>query len=83
MNRTAAQFTVRIRRNIGRTVRPEAEVLDGKTFRFRIGWVMGGDDPYPGEYAMIPEDSRYPVTAPPWIASGDLCKEPSPNTAPA
>ena len=56
------RFTVRIRRDIGREVRPEAEQLDGKTYTFT----------YPGEQAWLPRDSTYPVGAPPWIASGDL-----------
>ena len=66
------RFTVRIRRDIGREVRPEAEQLDGKTYTFTYGWLMDENDPYPGEQAWLPRDSTYPVGAPPWIASGDL-----------
>jgi len=63
---------VRIRRNIGRGVKPEAEQLDGRIFNFRFGWEMNDDDSYPGEAAFIPDDSRYPTNAPIWLASGDL-----------
>ena len=66
------RFTVRIRRDIGREVRPEAEQIDGKTYAFRFGWVMDADDPYPGEEAWIAHDPTYPIEAPVWIARGDL-----------
>lgn len=66
------RFTVRIRRDIGREVKPEAEQLDGMTYDFRFGWLMDEGDPYPGEDAWIPHDPAYPIDAPTWIASGDL-----------
>ena len=67
------EFTVRIRRDFPRAVRPEAEQLDGKTFRFTYGWPMDKIDPYPGEIAYIPcRGQGWPEGAPPWIASGDL-----------
>ena len=66
------RFTVRIRRDIKRAVRPEAEQLDGKTYSFRFGWLMAEDEPHPGEEAWIPHDTAYPIDAPTWIASGDL-----------
>ena len=66
------QFTVRIRRDFGREVKPEAEQTDGKTYAFRRGWLMDKSDPYPGEEAWLPHDPAYPVEAPAWIASGDL-----------
>jgi len=66
------KFTVKIRREIGREVRPEAEQIDGKTYNFTHGWVMNNDDPYPTEIAYIPRDNEYPDEAPTWIASGDL-----------
>ena len=69
---TDKHFTIRIRRDIGREVRPEAEQIDGKTYAFRFGWRMDADDPYPGEEAWIPHDPAYPTEAPVWIASGDL-----------
>lgn len=69
---TTQRFTVRIRRDIDRGVRPEAEQIDGKTYAFRLGWTMGEDDPYPGEKAWIPADPAYPINAPHWLASGDL-----------
>ena len=65
-------FTVRIRRDIGRGIKPEAEQIDGKTYAFRFGWVMDENDPYPGEEAWLPQDTTYPVEAPCWIARGDL-----------
>jgi hypothetical protein len=65
-------FTIRIRRDIGREIKPEAEQIDGKTYAFRQGWVMDENDPYPGEEAWIPHDPAYPVEAPCWIARGDL-----------
>ncbi len=65
-------FTVAIRRNIGRPVRPEAEQLDGKVFIFRMGWLMDEDEPYPGEQAWVPNDFDWPADAPSWIAAGDL-----------
>ena len=66
------RFTVRIRRDIGRGVKPEAEQLDGKTYYFSFGWLMDENDPYPGEEAWIPRDPAYPIEAPAWIARGDL-----------
>jgi hypothetical protein len=63
--------TVKIRRN-RRSVRPEAEQLEGKTFTFMFGWGMDEDDPYPGETAWVPRDPDYPNNAPVWIANGDL-----------
>ena len=65
-------FLVKIRRNIGLVVKPEAEQIDGKTYVFRFGWEMTEEDTYPGEIAWIPDDSNYPADAPHWIASGDL-----------
>lgn len=62
---------VKIRRNIGREVRPGAEQMDGKVFLFRYGWMMSAEDPYPGEIAWIPM-GLLPKDAPLWIASGDL-----------
>lgn len=67
-----APYIVRIRRDIGRQVRPEAEAIDGKVFVFRFGWLMNSDDPYPGEDAMIPNDFDWPLDAPTWVAAGDL-----------
>ncbi len=66
------RMTIKVRRNIGREVKPEVEEVDGKTYLFRFGWRMNNDDPYPGEVAWIAEDLSYPRAAPVWIASGDL-----------
>lgn len=65
-------FLVKIRRDIGKQVRPNAEQLDGKCFCFKPGYKMDDGDPYPGETAMFPSDFNYPKSAPLWIASGDL-----------
>jgi hypothetical protein len=64
------RMMVRIRRD--RPVKPDAEQLDGNTYLFNAGWLMGDGDPYPGEWAMIPDACGYPTDAPQWIASGDL-----------
>lgn len=67
------RMTVKIRRDIGRDVKPGAEQIDGKTYWFRFGWLMDDEDPYPDEEAWWrADDPAYPVTAPLWIASGDL-----------
>ena len=71
-------MSVKIRRDIGKKVKTEAEQIDGKTYMFITGWLMGEDDPCPNEYAMIPRDNTYPIDAPPWIASGDLVLEDTP-----
>ena len=66
-------FTVKLRRHNGLEVKPECEAIDGKTYFFRYGWKIDQDDSrYPEEIAWIPDDSRYPKSAPAWIASGDL-----------
>jgi len=75
-------FTVRIRRNYSRPVRPEAEQVDGKCYLFEEGWTMDSQDPYPGEVAWIPCDPAYPRSAPTWIASGDLAALPPSPPAP-
>ncbi len=59
---------VRIRRDLGRDVRSEAEELEGQTIEVQAAWIMEGSDPYPGEWAwMTPRDC--PIT---WMAEGDL-----------
>lgn len=69
---TKKRFTVRIRRDLGRAVRPVAEQIDGKTYTFIYGWPMSESDDYPGEHAWLPRDPTYPVDAPQWVSSGDL-----------
>ena len=66
------RFKVKIRREIGKQVKPEAEQIDGQIFTFIRGWDMEEGDPYPGETAWCPRDKSYPLDAPVWIASGDL-----------
>ncbi len=69
------QYLVKLRRNLGLKIRPEAEQLDGNVYSFQRGWLIDeGHGKYEGETAMIPiriHDS-YPDDAPTWIASGDL-----------
>lgn len=67
-----ALATIRIRRGIGKEVKPEAEQLEGQAYTFRFGWLMTDSDPYPGENAWIPMDANWPEDAPVWIAAGDL-----------
>ncbi len=66
------RMTVKVRRDIGKEVKPSVEQTDGKTYQFRLGWTMGDNDPYPDEEAWIAHDETYPHNAPVWIASGDL-----------
>jgi len=66
------KMTVKIRRELGMEVKPEAEEIDGKTYNFTVGWIMNDEDAYPNETAYIPRDPDYPDDAPIWIASGDL-----------
>jgi hypothetical protein len=76
-------FVVRIRRNIGKKrIRPEAEQLEGKTYKFEFGWVMDDNDPYPNETAWLPSDPAYPVDGPTWIASEDLIPLPQGEVQP-
>jgi hypothetical protein len=63
--------TVRIRRNIGLQVKPEAEQLDGKRFLFEYGWPLEDDhERYTGETAWLLQNA--PRGAPTWIADGDI-----------
>jgi hypothetical protein len=67
------RFRVRIRRDIGRAVREQAEPLDGGVFSFSYGWRMTDSDPYPGEIAWVfVERPAHWRGVPAWIASGDL-----------
>lgn len=70
------RHTVKIRRELAE-VDPKAEQVDGKTYEFREGWKIQEDESslYVGEMAMIPHDDSYPLEAPIWIASGDLCPD--------
>jgi hypothetical protein len=68
-----ARYRVKIRRDIGLDVRPEADQLDGKEFEFTRGWAIEEGETYPGEWAMIPADlDAWPRGAPSWVATGDL-----------
>ncbi|MBY5821501.1 hypothetical protein [Rhizobium leguminosarum] len=63
--------TLKLRRDLGFEVHPEAEPFDGMRFRVRTGWRIEDDDSrYPGEYAMLVDfDQNWPLG---FIASGDL-----------
>ena len=72
---------LKIRNFPGIKIKPEAEKLNGQAFFFREGWKIDPEDYplpsklnrlYAGETAMIPHDPRWPLSAPGWIASGDL-----------
>lgn len=60
----------------GRAVKPGALALDGQTFDLMVGWLMDEDDPYPGEWALVPRDRetslRLYEADMGWIASGDV-----------
>jgi hypothetical protein len=69
----AIRATVKIRRDLGISVKPNAEQVDGKTWLFEKLWVFESDDRrYPSETVYRPVDARWPIDAPGWIASGDL-----------
>ena len=68
------KFTIRVRRDFVRPVKPEVEPVDGGSYWFTFGWTQGDCDPYPGEGAFIADDPAYPSFAPRWISSGDLVR---------
>ena len=74
--------TVKIRRGEGWSVEENAELVDGLRFTFQFAWHITEEDHslYAGETAWTPyptpissKYSGWPVDAPIWIASGDLC----------
>jgi hypothetical protein len=65
-------FRVKLRRGPGIVISAHVEQVDGKVFLFAELWPLDDDPRYPGELAMQAVDERYPKSAPPWIASGDL-----------
>lgn len=67
-------FKVRLRRGKGFEVKQSAEVLDGNTYNFIVGWELTEyQEPFMiGEIAMIPRDDNYPLDAPAWISNADL-----------
>lgn len=63
------EATVRIRRNMGLAVKPEAEQYDGQTAFFKYAWdIEPSDGRYPNEAAYICPEGW--VIA--WFAFGDL-----------
>lgn len=55
----------------GQPMLPECAEYVGREARALIGWLMGADDRYPGEYALMSADSGY-LFGRLWIASGDV-----------
>ncbi len=66
------QGTIKIRRDLDRTVRPNAECLDGLKCEVVVAWLMDEGDPYPGEFSLVLPDHLYEVSDILWIASGDF-----------
>lgn len=64
-----AKFTPRVERH--RPLLPEMAQHIGKVLKCCIGWQMDGDDPYPGEWAIL-DPGRREILGRAWIASGDL-----------
>ena len=71
------RLRVKLRRDAGHHVKPNADQLDGKVFNFVYGWYVEKEDSelYAGENVWLPADADYPRDAPVWIASGDLTDE--------
>ena len=65
-------FRVKLRRGPGIVISAHVEQVDGKVFLFAELWPLDDDPRYLGELAMQAVDERYPKSAPPWLASGDL-----------
>lgn len=65
----SVEGVVKIRRDIGLEVKPEAEAMDGKRLTFTVLWQFESDDSrYPNEFALgTPHE--FDLT---WIASGDV-----------
>ena len=65
--------TVRVRRGEGYTPKKDAELVDGQTFEFSVGWLIESDIKiYAGEWTLIPVDfNSWPAKNIAWIASGD------------
>ena len=68
-------YRIKLRRSDKFKVKPEAEQIDGMTFKLLRSWDITEEDSsiYVGEWALTPRwsDLTYPDTAPTWIASGD------------
>lgn len=61
-----------IRQEVGELViRDEAKALSGKIANFRVMYQMGEEDPYPGEWTLVPENLSV-LNGIGWIASGDV-----------
>lgn len=60
----------------GNAIKPGLEALIGKELVLRTMWLMGEDDPYPGEFALegVDDENRqlYYQFGVSWIASGDV-----------
>lgn len=70
------RYKVSLRRSDVFIVKPEAEQLDGQIFEFCEYWTIEEGEselPIAGESAMVARPGgSYPLSAPEWIASGDL-----------
>jgi len=69
------RMTVKVRRGPFWAVKPESELIDGKTFVFTFCGVAENDSIYEGEKMYMPKfglKQDYPDDAPIWIADGDL-----------
>ena len=73
----SCRLRVKLRRDAGHHVKPNADQLDGRVFNFVYGWYVEKEDSelYAGENVWLPADADYPRDAPVWIASGDLTDE--------
>ena len=58
----------------GCAVKPEALALNGTTINLTPLWLMGGDDIYPGEWALgvLGDYTNERLNGLGWIASGDV-----------
>ena len=57
---------------MGRLMLPGLAKHAGERLTVRLLWLMGDDDPYPGEWALGSADRDSDVLGRTWIASGDV-----------
>lgn len=64
----------------GNPIRPLVIPYIGYTVRVTVAWKMDPDDPYPGEYALVPADDEsdkiFRAMDITWMASGDVIPNP-------
>lgn len=61
----------------GRPAIQELLAQAGVALRVRALWLMGEDDPYPGEWALGHVDRRSDLLGRAWLASGDVSLPPN------